>query len=250
MKNILILITVLSCLTCYAQNAFVQTVAFKGASQLGSSTNSPVVALTNSIAAYWRLDEIIPGSHTDATGRGNTLLDNNVVTVTIGIKTNASQFTSLANNSLTIANNADVTTGNVDWTIAFWCYIDNVSNERWLVGKQEIGGVDYGFDFNGGLDGKFRFYINGGVVIVSSTITGSANTWYFVCGSHDSVADTLSLSINNGTPDNITTGGVSPNTTSSAFSVGRSGYVGFTYQLDGRIDEIGIWKRVLSASDI
>jgi hypothetical protein len=64
---------------------------------------------------------------------------------------------------------------------------------------------------------------------------------------HDSVADLLKISVNNGAFVAVAYAG-GPDTTTSNPSVG--GQPGGAAPMGGVIDEVGIWKRALSASEI
>ena len=74
--------------------------------------------LTTSLIAHWNLDEA-SGTRVDAKG-GNDLTDNNTVTQATGIVSNAGQFTAANSEYLSIADNAALSTGDIDFTIPLW----------------------------------------------------------------------------------------------------------------------------------
>jgi hypothetical protein len=97
----------------------------------------------------------------------------------------------------------------------------------------------------------FRFSLANGPAFqnsdfISASTFGSPalNTWYFLVAWYDSVADTLNIQINNGTVD-----GKSNATgcfdSAKGFTLGDFAFTPF----DGLLDEVGIWKKVLSAPE-
>jgi hypothetical protein len=74
----------------------------------------------------------------------------------------------------------------------------------------------------------------------------SANTWYFFVAWHDAAANTINLSVNdNAAASAAHSTGVHSGT--AALNLGRN-EEGLTY-LDGRLDSISIWKRLLTSTE-
>ncbi|HYV08829.1 MAG TPA: LamG-like jellyroll fold domain-containing protein, partial [Thermoplasmata archaeon] len=114
------------------------------------------------------------------------------------------------------------------------------------------GGESYALDVAGGSFRTF-FWKSGLSYVAQGTTTFSANTWYLVAAVYDGPAGVLRLYINAGTPVERTgvPSSLAPNnhvlTIGSRESSATSGYnLGFI----GRIDEVSIWDRPLSASEI
>src|SRR5262252_1520277 len=82
-----------------------------------SDSTSSTISQTNLIS-YWKLDEV-SGSRVDTKGT-NTLTDNNTVTSTTGIINNAASFAAASSEYLSLASNATVQTGDIDFTITAW----------------------------------------------------------------------------------------------------------------------------------
>jgi hypothetical protein len=173
------------------------------------------------------------------------------VTQAAGKINNSAQFTNANSESLSIGDNASLSTGNIDFTIAGWFMLDNKGANKGLAGKN-VGGnfADFEWDlrYQASSD-RLTFQVGNGV---ASTAVATANnlgspstaTWYYVVAWHDSVADTVNIQVNDGTVD------------STAYSAGSwdSGHpfkIGATsiFFGDGRIDEVGFWKRVLTSGE-
>lgn len=96
---------------------------------------------------------------------------------------------------------------------------------------------------------QFRFIVSSSGandVAVSADKLGAPalNTWYFVCGWHDSVANTINIQVNDGGVDSLShTLGVFDST--AAFKVGNfdSAY------MQGSVDEVVFYKRVLGSGE-
>lgn len=209
-------------------------------------------SLTNSLVAYWKMDEV-SDTRMDATGRGNDLTDNNTVTSNVGRVGQAAQFASANQEYLSRFDNPDLSMGNIDFTIAGWIYLDNKADYRVLTSKWNVdNGYEYVLRYDPYVSDRFVFEVSGngalgGIVGVAANNFGApvVGQWYWVVGWHDSVNDTLNIQVNNSAVDSISyDAGVYDGT--SLFSVG---FVhGFFYH-DGRVDELGLWKRVLSVEE-
>ncbi len=213
--------------------------------------------LIESAVAFWRMEEA-SGTRTDATGRGNDLTDNNTVAQAAGRVGNAGQFVAANSEYLSRADNADLSTGDIDFSVAAWVYLDTkpASFSRGVLTKGGIDGDqpndEYGLYYNLTLD-LFRFLIANGTTFnaVSASSMGSPSTgqWYFLVAWHDSIANTINIQVDDGVVDSVATT-IQPQDGAGAFNVGYwgSGAEAGRY-MDGRIDAVGKWNRVLSAAE-
>ena len=208
-------------------------------------------SLLTSLVGYWKLDEA-SGTRNDSHG-SNHLTDNNTVTQATGKQGNAAQFTRANSESLSITDNAALSTGDIDFTIAAWVYLDSKPGAGMTVASKDASGQrEFALDWLNTSD-AFRFFItnNAGTfrIIPDSIGAKSASTWYFLVGWHDAAANTVNIQINNGTIYSLATSGTAPTDTTSDFRIGASGVAGFEGYFDGRIDEVGYWKRVLTSDE-
>jgi len=202
------------------------------------------MALKTNLISHWKCDET-SGDLLDGHG-SNNLTDTNTVTGAAGKVGTARQFTAANSEYFTINDNASLSTGDIDFTIAMWIYLDSTTGDRRFFSKTDNTDSEYNLFYRNSTD-RIQFDINSGSIAVAGDTLGSPAdaTWYFVVAWHDSVADTVNIQINNGTVDSAATANVGPSDTAFALQIGRLG----TAYMDGRLDEIAFWKRTLSAAE-
>jgi hypothetical protein len=171
----------------------------------------------------------------------------------------AGQFTAASSQYLSIADNASLSTGDIDFTVAGWVYLDSLpatnnffgTVTRWHTSgspvHREYALITY--DISGTV--RFHFFVRNAAdsdnasVVANTLGTPATGTWYFIVAWHDSVADTLNISVNDGVVDSQAhTGGVVDS--AADFNIGA--YTTSNYH-SGRIDQVGLWKRVLTAAE-
>lgn len=210
----------------------------------------PSLNLLDSLVGYWKLDETT-GTRVDATGRGNDLADNNTVTSAAGKVNNASQHVAASVEYLSKASVADLQMGDFDFTFAGWFYLDSVTAIRAIFGKTDGVQIEYQMFCNVTTGAAFFDYFGNGasntLVRVTSGTTINLATWYFLEAYHDAANNLLGIRINNGSATTQATGGVAPNTSNGGFTLGSRS--GGSLPFDGRLDEWGIWKRLLTSAE-
>lgn len=204
--------------------------------------------LTNLVAS-WKLSDL-----SDAVG-SNTLTNNNTATFSTGLIGNAVYTASASSQYLSLAGTtADVKMGNIDFTIVADVYLATLPANSYSIVTKDVdtpgSSRDYTLDIQ--TDGVpqriFRFYINGTIIAIDTTAL-SASTWYHVAAWHDASANTVNIQVNNATPVSTTTTGTAPQDSSAEFRIGARAYSGFEDYLNGRIDNVNIWKRALTAGE-
>lgn len=194
------------------------------------------MALTDSLISYWKLDEA-SGTRYDSHGT-NDLTDNNTVGSATGKVGNAADFIYANTESLTKSDNSDLSVGDIDFTICAWVKFDQLLSRA----TTYIATKDDDWRLYGTWDGAILFSVTApSEATTSATATSISNSvWYFVVAWHDSVNNEIGISINNGTPI----------TTSWSNGIRDSNFdfkIGHT--MDGLIDEVGFWKRVLTSAE-
>lgn len=212
------------------------------------------MAITDNLVAYWKLEEA-SGDRADSVG-SNTLTSNNTVGQATGKILNCAQFNAASSRYLSIADNSDVSMGDVDCTLMCWVYFDNKSasangqrfyskddqgtNREYLVGYETTANKFTVIVWGSASGGNFK------QVFATNFGAPSNSTWYCIFAWHDATANTVNISVNDGT------------TNSSAHTTGiyngaaalQIGALNATAQfMDGRLDEMGIWKRVLTSGE-
>lgn len=214
-----------------------------GVSKGGSS-------LLNGLVGYWPLEEA-SGTRVDATGRGNDLTSNNSVGQAAGKVGNCATFVAASSQSLSLVDNADLSTGDVDFTVACWVNFATTGTFQMMLSKGDAGSgsaIKLGEYFlYRWTDGFLYFDVGNGTVSGQAGPSGavSLSAWHFVVGWHDSVANTVNLQVDNGTVFSTSYSSGSIDTV-NAFRLGASASTQF---LNGSLDEVGFWRRILTAGE-
>jgi hypothetical protein len=196
------------------------------------------MSLLTDISHYWKLDES-SGNASDSVG-----------SVTLTNAGSGTFLDGIINNGIysygTDQPNSYFTSGNITpdpyFSVSFW--IKPVGIEGTYGGIISSG--SNGFDIYFGTDYKIHFYDGDGGYFTSSE-TLSLNTWYHIVCVAGGDGGTSRIYVNAGTP----TEGPSYYFLLSAatYDIGHSKNFTSDYFI-GRIDEIGIWNRVLSQAEI
>ena len=222
---------------------------------LGGS-NPLNLGLNDDLVSYWKMDEssagAAPVTRIDSiTANGNNLTDNNTVPSAAGKISNCASLDAANLEFLSRASNASLQAGDISFTFAAWVQSSTFTIGETVLGKGPVAGNGPYKLFTVALTPRLNFSVFDGSSVGSVTANTfgdmSINTWYFVVGWHDSVANQLGISINATTADTQawTTG---TNVETNGFSIGKFGEA--TEYWTGLIDEVGFWKRVLSAAEI
>jgi hypothetical protein len=209
------------------------------------------MALTDNLVAYWALNES-SGSREDVSGSGNTLGET-AATVS-GVSGKISQGANIVRSDLKwlrVATNASLQMGDIDFTIACWAkFTSFTATAGTLVDKDN--GASWEYDFQVDSAGKLNLYLERGGAWANAlhTTVLATGTWYFLVGIYDSVNDLIKLSVNNGTFQTTAFAGGTAVVTTSNFNIGNISGGDLTNACDGIVDEVGIWKRALTTSEI
>ena len=205
------------------------------------------MAILDNLMAHWKLNEV-SGTRVDAHSTRD-LTDVNTVTQAAGKIGNAAQFTAANSERLTHADHADLTMGDIDYTLACWVYLDVKTAYQVLMAKMAASNFEYRFAYDNVAD---RFLMEiltlagvGQVELADNLGAVSTGTWYLVIGWLDAAANTLNIQVNNGTVDSAAQT-QTPGAGTAEFEMGadRSSTL-----MDGRIDSASIWKRVLTPTE-
>lgn len=215
------------------------------------------MALHTSLVCYYSLEEASNANAVDATGRGNTLSRvNDPPSSSNPAKiANCRECILASDQGFEASSNADFQMGDIDFSIAGWFrFKTKVTTQailqKWLVtGNQR----SYEIDFLVTSD-RLRFLLsvdgtstNQVVVLANNFGAISVDTWLFIEAGYDAANNLMHISVNNGTPDTgAQTGGAFAST--AKFTLGRRGTLDALF--NGYVDEVGLWKRLLTAADI
>lgn len=204
------------------------------------------MALIDGLISYWSLDEA-SGTRADSHGV-NDLTDNNTVGSAVGKQSNAADFELANAEYLSRADNADLSTGDIDFYFEAWIKVESTGTNMAVLSKDAGGSTrEYGMYLAGGT--VLRFYVfsaAGAFTEISASTFGSLSTgvWYFVEGWHDATNNQLGVAVNGTTNTSAYANGVKD--ASASFEIGRNSN---TNHFDGLIDGVGFWKRVLTSDE-
>jgi len=205
----------------------------------------------DNLIAWWSLDET-SGTRADSHG-SNDLTDNNTVTYDTGKQGNAADFEDSVGEYLSIADNADLSFGDEDFTIGCWIKIESLDGTfQYIMSKYDPPDDkrEYVLLLRGTTD-KLEFNVSGNGTAVTGAEWGSAistGTWYFVVAWHDSVNNQVGIEVNNSSPvTEAHTAGCFDS--DSSFMIGASSKGTPDQFLDGLADEAFVFDKVLSADE-
>jgi hypothetical protein len=210
------------------------------------------MALVDSLTAYYSLEE---SSGTRADAHGSSPLSTLVGTPggTTGKVANCTTFSGTSQ-SLSAGDTAALSTGDIDFSIACWVYFVATSGTPFIIAKWRPTATqsEYVLFYNSSTS-RFEFRVsstgaNETAVVANNFGAASTSTWYFVVAWHDSVGNTIQICVNDGTPNSTSySSGLADRTAEFALA---SYYHNSSNYLNGRLDEVGFWKKVLSAAEI
>jgi hypothetical protein len=214
-------------------------------------------SLRQGLVAYWPLNETATSGDVtaeDKSGRGNNLTSNNSVLSTTGKIGNARQFVAANSEFLSITSNADMQFGEKDWTLALWFKANDWGSYQ-IVGKDSATGRELECSMvkvstNNRLSAVV--YSSSGGTTIAFPTTGSLaeNAWHFLAIRNVNSTGVVTCRINASTVTNTRSGGVTWNSTSTAFTLGSRVYVPFQQYFNGLIDECARWGRALSDAEL
>lgn len=204
--------------------------------------------LLTDLISYWKLDEE-SGTRYDSHG-SNHLTDNNGVSQVTGKQGTAAKFIAASNQYLTCSSNPSLQVGDSPFTVACWIYIDSKSSHRIIVAKPGniVANEEDEFWLYYSNTDSLSFYIADGDTSYPQINFGSLSTgnYYFIVAWYDPSNNKICLEVNGVVQEHSTVGG--NQSTNGDFHVG--GWVAnAAYAWDGRIDEVGFWKRVLTEDE-
>jgi hypothetical protein len=206
----------------------------------------------DNLKAHWALEEA-SGTRADSHG-DNDLTDTSTVSPAgqaAGRVGFACAFSDADGNRLHMAGgDPDMIVKDLDFTLSAWVWIDSKATDR-VVASKRAGktGDEFNIWYNSAAD-ALEFVV--GTAGAVGTATGAAGVstgqWYFLVAWQDMTAGTVNLQIDNGTPVTVarTLGGAS--SLNGAFALGGD-VLTSTLDWEGRIDEVSLWGRVLTADE-
>lgn len=208
----------------------------------------------NGLISYWRMDETSGTNVIDAVGSNNLI--NNGAGITTGKNNNCLNISANDYLSGTSSNQFDFSKTD-SFSISLWCYGLNTTGSRTFVSKVSgvVGVSRTGYEFwvNAG---RLYFYLfNEGVNTLVSYGTNpqfntSVTTWrHCVCTYNGSNNSTGLVMYYQGNTFSTYRANSNLTTINNSSNIVLGNNYGNAY-LNGKMDEVGIWNRVLSQSEV
>lgn len=211
---------------------------------------APASTLLDGLISYWKLDEA-SGIAVDSVG-SNTLTDNNTVTSAAGQVGSSRQFTLANSEYLSIASNASLQAGDIDFTISAWINATTfAASGNAVVAKQSNNG-DTGIEYILFVDNSNTAYLAVRIAGSTKLVTKgglTTGTWFHLIAWHDSIANTINIQVNDGTLASVATTASLVSVTTAEFRIGARALVGNEIYFNGQIDDVKFWKRVLTIAE-
>lgn len=213
----------------------------------------PVWFFDSAIGAKLKRDAVSLWRFEDSTNLGldtqgaNNLTNNATVTQAAGKVGQAASFASASSQFFSIADNASLSMPGTSFTITAWINFATTGT-RTIAGKWQSSNFEYIIYLS---TSHIEMIVNhlgaGGDTAAVSGVTLSTGTWYFVRGWLDVNAGTVNILINEANLATVahTTGTVDG---AATFRIGADSSPAADFW-NGQLDEVGIWKRVLTTSE-
>lgn len=205
----------------------------------GSSSGFP-----SGSVAYWKLDET-SGNFNSTVGTYPLTRQNGVAT-SAGKISNAADFTASSTQYLQGSTSSAFSPTSSGFTIAGWVNVGSGTIEN-IVSK--AGGTstnEYGLYADNGSNLLHCYYSSSGSGGTDFAVAMSMGTWQFFTLVFDGSSQ-LKLSVNAGTP--VTSSVSSIYNGTGAFLIGQNPIFS-GYPMQGKIDEVGVWNRALTSTEI
>jgi hypothetical protein len=208
----------------------------------------PSYVPTNGLFGYWPFT----GNANDVSGNGNNGIVNGATLSTdrFGNINNAYSFNG-TNNYISVFNTPFT---NVPFTISAWVKLNSLVNSQ-IIGLGETGTTNHKLYFTSSYSvntGKPGIGISGACDITSTSNTVTNNVWTYlvVCVSSYSVSGVTFYINGIAYTNNTTAGALFPfPLNNTGFTIGKHTATNSEF-LNGIIDEVGIWNRVLTQQEI
>ncbi len=199
--------------------------------------------LVGGLISYWKLKDTA-----DSHG-SNTLTNNNGVTFVAGKIGDAANFVAASSQFLHVASNASLQTGDIAFTFSGWFKATSGAGTHCILAKDPAATANEYQLYVDNSDTRLNFAVNDGATKTVSVTGLSTSAWHFFVAWHDPVANKIFLQVDNGSVAETATGTLAV-ANSGAFGIGALAVPDFSLNdYEGPIDEIGFWKRLLTAQE-
>lgn len=200
------------------------------------------------IQGFWKLDET-SGTRYDETTNDNDLTDNATVLYAAGKIGNAADFEADNSEYLSIADAAQTgldITGDI--SISCWIKPESLVN-KWIFAKYDDSGVEKSYWCYITAANKINWQISDGtdVPLISSNNAVGTGTWYHIVCTFDASEQDMFVYLDTDVASNTSAGISAIKDSNQPFYIGKR-FDG--YYFDGLIDEVIVWNKCLTATEV
>ena len=201
-------------------------------------------ATASGLVGYWPLDEPADGSAPDASGTGNDGTIQSDPNAANGIGVSDSTHFDGSNDHVRVPNDNTIELGTADTvTVSAWVSKDAPQN-GWIAMLQHSD-ESYNLQFNNGNEPEFTIHDDGSWVTAEYGNSVSSNQWHHYVGTYD--GSTIRFYVDGSLVDTNTV----PDMDETSFDLGIAENLDATGRhLDGKMDEVRLYDRVLSDSEV
>jgi hypothetical protein len=199
-------------------------------------------SLLSNLVAYWKLDES-SGLPQDSFGNHHVITNNGASIGQIGKINKGVTFERANNDVLILGNHSDLQMGNKNFTYSAWIYANSITDPGTFSGI--LGGAEsQQFLLRSWEAENYRLYFGDQF----SALPIYDKKWYHVALTYNDANDDLTFYVNN-VSDNYTCDTSTLNAYVKWIGARSDGWEN-VYSFDGIVDEVGIWDRTLTPSDV
>lgn len=209
------------------------------------------MAMLTDLISYWSLGEA-SGTRNDSHSTNHLTDTNSNVTQQTGKVGNAAGFApGPPHTSLNRADNASLSVADIDFTWAFWLYMNNTTGYQAFISKDSSSNAGIEIRRESGFTQPlFLIRQSNGTDCLrlqhAAFGTMSTATWYFILCYHDAVNNQGGILVNTALTTGATSGTPADESATLRFGQNTATTDG---ELNGRLDEVAFWKRMLTADE-
>lgn len=201
------------------------------------------MSLSDNLISYWAMEEA-SGNALDSHGSNDLTETSGTIGTTTGVQGNAREFVAADSEYFEITDNADLSVGDIAFTLAFWVNFTSSPSATQVLGKHDANNCEYQVR-----DLSFRVSSGTGFAnftTVGSGVTISTGVWYFVRCWHDPTSNVIGIQVNNNSAQTAAHSAGSYDS-GAPFQIG--GWPAYGVYVSAKIDEVGFWKRLLTSDE-
>ena len=212
------------------------------------------MSLLRDLVSHWSLEET-SGYRADDWGPGELADNNTVLYSASGISGNAADFETSNEEYLSaVVSDIYVAPGDKDLTIVAWVKLESKPTRVAIASTDNLStSRSWRIDYDGATD-RFRFLVFNSTSGVAATVSAnnlgspSIGSWYCIEAYHDATNSLAGIRVNNGTADTSAVTG-SMGSAQKQFFLGAYTTATSGTKWDGLIDEVAIWRRLLTTDE-